>query len=59
MTMDFSTNNVAIGMSVYNVYDYNQTQEYTNQFVRVKIQSFLDGHTSDVDAVYCEDLYAE
>ena len=36
MTLDFSANSVAIGMSIFD-FNFNATQEYTNSKVRVQI----------------------
>ena len=59
LTIDFQATTVAIGMSIFDS-NLNASQAYTNQYARVRFQLWHNSLIkTPVDAVYCEDLYAE
>ena len=62
-TMDFTVNSIAVGVKV-NDKSENHTQAYTDSIARVQFwykTDFKDGviKTTEIDAVYCQDLYSD
>ena len=60
--MGFEASTLAVSVAVYDN-SYNLTQAFTNTLARVRFQitSFDQNEfiTNKIDAVYCEDLFAE